>query len=278
MGIIIAVTVAIFFLQAITQVWMGSGIVSNLFALGMDELKGGQIWRLFSYAFVHGGLWHMLGNMIGAYFIGMALQRDIGQKGITLLYFLFALAGGLLFTLVHAGAPINTVLSGASASVLGLLTVYCMSFPDRPITLLLFFILPITVKPKYLLYFTLAINLFGFFFGELAPGGSVAAASVGYSAHLGGMLAAWAVHRWCLSSGYDSAPKRLNIEMPEWVKNKTIVNKQTPNSAYRVNLSSKQAMQQELDRILDKINAKGFGALSAQEKETLTKAKDQLNK
>jgi hypothetical protein len=45
-----------------------------------------------------------------------------------------------------------------------------------------------------------------------------------------------------------------------------------------VDLSNQQSLQAEVDRILDKINEKGFGALSQDEKNTLDKAKGLLNK
>ena len=48
--------------------------------------------------------------------------------------------------------------------------------------------------------------------------------------------------------------------------------------SYSVDLSDHQNLQAEVDRILDKINEKGFGALSQKEKNTLDKAKGLLNK
>ena len=47
-------------------------------------------------------------------------------------------------------------------------------------------------------------------------------------------------------------------------------------SNYKINFSSTDAMQEEVDRILDKINASGFGSLTEEEKLTLEKAKGLL--
>ena len=51
-----------------------------------------------------------------------------------------------------------------------------------------------------------------------------------------------------------------------------------PSSGYAVDLSDQRALQEEVDRILDKINDKGFGSLSQKEKNTLDKAKGLLHR
>ena len=49
-------------------------------------------------------------------------------------------------------------------------------------------------------------------------------------------------------------------------------------SDYSVNLDDREMVEQEVDRILDKINDKGFGSLNEDEKRTLDKAKSLLGK
>ncbi len=48
--------------------------------------------------------------------------------------------------------------------------------------------------------------------------------------------------------------------------------------AFTVNISEKELLRKEVDRILDKINQEGFGSLSPQEKQVLDKAKEFLKK
>ena len=45
-----------------------------------------------------------------------------------------------------------------------------------------------------------------------------------------------------------------------------------------MDFDSHQSIQQEVDRILDKINSEGFGALNQKEKSILEKAKNFLKK
>jgi hypothetical protein len=47
---------------------------------------------------------------------------------------------------------------------------------------------------------------------------------------------------------------------------------------YHVNLTDRDHLRAEVDRILDKINSKGFGALTSEEKKTLDEARDLLSR
>ncbi|MGA3007777.1 MAG: DUF6576 domain-containing protein, partial [Opitutaceae bacterium] len=75
---------------------------------------------------------------------------------------------------------------------------------------------------------------------------------------------------------YDLAlASRPAVELPRWLR-------KTPRAArspvYRVNLSNRDDLRAEVDRILDKINSAGFGALTADEKQILDEAKDLLSR
>jgi hypothetical protein len=45
-----------------------------------------------------------------------------------------------------------------------------------------------------------------------------------------------------------------------------------------VNLTEREHLKLEVDRILDKINSKGFGSLTPEERKTLDEARDMLSK
>ena len=47
---------------------------------------------------------------------------------------------------------------------------------------------------------------------------------------------------------------------------------------FKINFTNRKELQKEVDRILDKINKEGFGALSEEERSTLDKAKELLNR
>ena len=161
-------------------------------------------------------------------------------------------------------------LVGASSIVMSCLSYFCLKNPNSPITLLLFFIIPCRLKPKVILICVLCIDIYGFIFNELNNTSGIA-----HSAHLGG-LCGGAFFFLYLQSGrsfphfvlkFSSIKKSNKIPQPSRFFSK---------GNYKINFSSTNELQQEVDRILDKINESGFGSLSEQEKLTLEKAKGLL--
>jgi len=75
-------------------------------------------WTLVTNLFVHGGIWHILANMITFYFFGSYLSRLIGMKRLLIVYF----GGGILgniFYLLLAPSPFSIAI-GASGAVFAL--------------------------------------------------------------------------------------------------------------------------------------------------------------
>ena len=289
-AILLTVTIAVFVLQQVLNVaFPGIGgrdnrFFTEWFALSGQNFQDLKVWTLLSYAFLHSTqtILHILGNMLGLFFIGRMLEPVLGKANFLLLYFGTAMAGGVLYLVFHFNSLQPVV--GASASVFGMLAFYCLLRPNQPITLLLFFVLPLTLKPKWIFWGALIISGFGVFLWEL-PGRSAMA----HSAHLGGMLAGILYFR-LLHNRRPAAPRRpgrASMELPDWVKRTKNtqrhvsyhVNRTTTNNGGATTGSiSREALQKEVDRILDKINATGFGSLSAQEKQTLDNAKDILSR
>jgi membrane associated rhomboid family serine protease len=266
---IIGISVAAFVAQNIAFVWFKSPVLTGLFALSKPGMADGFIWTLVTYGFLHANLFHILFNLLFAFFLGRELLSLLGPSRFVGLYVGSILIGGLTWlsvSVTHA----NGVLLGASAAVYGLLTVFTCFFPNRPITFLLFFIVPVTVKPKYLTLVLLGIAVFGLLFLEIPGNGGVA-----HSAHLGGMLAGWLYFRYVHNRTAERATARPKVEVPQWFRRKKTVSKPAP---YKVNVSQTADVRKEVDRILDKINRSGFGSLTDQEKKILDEARDLLNR
>ena len=84
-----------------------------------------------------------------------------------------ALAGVLL------GGSFAAPVVGASAGAFGLVAAFATLYPERPLMLLLFFIIPVSMRAKFLLLFSALLTVFGLIF----PMDNIA-----HAAHLGGML------------------------------------------------------------------------------------------
>lgn len=271
---ILIVLVGAFLVQSILELLLQSSIPREWFSLSKDTLINRfLIWTPLTYALLHGGLFHLLFNGLGIFFLGRPLENRIGSARLLSLFLFSILLGGLTWIVVTATAGLSSMsyLLGASAGALGILTVFCILFANETIQLLLFFILPISIKPKYLLMAVLAIEGFSFVFMELTGSSGVA-----HSAHLGGILGGYLYFRYLMNRDtlFQKKSEGVRVEMPDWFKRKERGKK--PKAT--VNLSSRSELKSEIDRILDKINSKGFGSLSEEEKRLLDKARDMLNR
>lgn len=239
---------------------------------GFHPLASFGLWavHLATYGFIHpqANLLNLLFIGLSLYFLGRDLLPILGPKTFLSVYFATLAAGGILWTAVHWRHP--DLLMGAAPAVAGLLAVYALLFPDQEITLLILFI-PVTVKPKYVALTVLAADLFLCVFYELT--GSEPPFAVAPSAHLGGMAAGWVYWKFFHEGGWRSA--RPAIELPKWIKRSPAAAAAAP---YTVNVGSREHLRAEVDRILDKINSQGFGALTADEKRLLDEAKDSLSR
>jgi len=234
-----------------------------------DGFLSGKLWTLVTYACLHEGPWHLVLNLLAIFFMGRALEDDLGPKMMTWLTLAAAASGALLWFVFNIDGG---GLVGASAIAMAFVTTFCLRRPEQPITLLLFFVIPCTLKPKWILWSLLGIETYGFLFSELNGSSGVA-----HSAHLGGMLAGLFFFGYVRSGGISSG-KRPLLQKPSWLKVSKQLGKPGAPAGYSVNLDDREMVEQEVDRILDKINEKGFGSLTEDEKRTLDKAKSLLGK
>lgn len=267
------VTVSI--LQFAFERWLGSRAFTAMLALTPYGMKEWRLWTLVSYAFLHAGLLHLALNCLGLFLLGREVEPLLGAKRFLQFFAASALLGGLVWFAAHTFAG-GMALVGASACVAAIFILFACIYPEREITFLLFFVLPVTLKPKFLAWGLLAFDGLGFLFSEL-PGGAFDT-GIAHSSHLGGMLAGWLYYRFVFANhGYDRAPGLPTIELPAWLRRRKRTEAPTPVS--KVNLTSPRPnLRAEVDRILDKINAHGFGALTEDEKRLLDEAKDLISR
>ncbi|MFM1851169.1 MAG: hypothetical protein RIS54_853 [Verrucomicrobiota bacterium] len=271
---LIAATGAGFLLQLVFLRWFDIGrAFINLLALSPDGILSGKIWTLVTYAFLHDpdNLLHIIANLLGLYFLGRELLPVMGEKRFLRLYGAAAATGGLAWLATHWSS--GGVVLGASAAVFGLLIVFACFYPNRQVTLLLFFVLPVTVKPKYLAYAVLGLDLCGFLFYEVM--GAASPFGFAHSAHLGGMLAGWVYFRY-VHEGNWSLRRARSFELPQWARKRAAAGTSSPK--FQVNLGDRNDLRAEVDRILDKINSQGFGSLTDEERRVLDSAKDLLSR
>ena len=112
-----------------------------------------------------------------------ALMPMLGANRFLGVYAASILTGAAAWSAVNW--HIGGFLVGATAGVFGLFTVFACFYPHQPITLLLFFVLPVTLKPKHIAIASLLASLAGCIFYEIM--GVPSPFGFAHSAHLGGM-------------------------------------------------------------------------------------------
>jgi membrane associated rhomboid family serine protease len=132
-------------------------------------------WQIFSYMFVHGGLFHLLFNMLGLFFFGVQVERRIGSYEFLLFYLLIGLLAGLFSLGFYAVSGNYMVfLVGASGAVFGVLLAFATFFPEAMIYV--FGIIPIRAPILVLIFTAIAL------FSQLTGGGG----RVAHLTHLAG--------------------------------------------------------------------------------------------
>lgn len=256
--------IATFLIQTTLKIFDGELSLLRLTGFSFEGLKSGFIWTIFTYSILHEGALHLIFNLLGIHFISRNVEFIISSKKYLYLFFVSSICGALFWVTFNSDMGL---LLGASAFVMACLTYFCMHRPDEPITFLLFFVLPVKIKPKFLLIGVLGLEVYGFLFGELQNTSNIA-----HSAHLGGM----AVGLLYSLTSFDF----LNLPKFSFNFNRTNFPTSKPihkSKNYTIRSGNDLDAQIQIDKILDKINEHGFGSLNETEKRMLEKAKTLFN-
>lgn len=137
--------------------------------------------QFFSSVFLHGGLFHVLGNMVFLWVFGNAVNDRLGQAGYLAFYLAGGVLGGIGYVLLGGHSPVL----GASGAISAVTGAYLVLLPRARVTLLMwyFFVTTIEVSSLYFLLFQFVFNLWM----SLTPAFSrLAQSGVAYAAHSSG--------------------------------------------------------------------------------------------
>jgi len=167
---LLVVNVVVFFLQLVVSadVVMLFGLVPYLV---WHEF---YFWQLFTYQFLHAGLFHILFNMLALWMFGCMLERRWGTAFFLKYFFVCAVGGGILNALLLPNQMAPSI--GASAGIYGILLAYGLIYPDQIVYF--YFLFPIKMK-----HFVWIIGGIALYSSMTSGNGGIA-----HLAHLGGML------------------------------------------------------------------------------------------
>jgi membrane associated rhomboid family serine protease len=250
--------------------WIVTLLLGWIWPVGVEVLKFDPVpshllfkpWSLVTYIFLHANFWHLLTNMLWLFFIGQILEDMTGRRHIWPLFLGGGIAGALLLMLIWPllGYDRSIPLVGASGGVTAVIVGTAVMFPRY--TIFLFGI--IAIELRWIALIRVALDLLGAS-GQINQGG--------YLCHLGG--AAFGLLYMLHTKGNIHIPL---VDLPgEWFNKQRRTQKPLRKSArVEINRNAKttksSVSQDEIDRILDKINTSGYDSLTAEEKEKLFKA------
>jgi membrane associated rhomboid family serine protease len=168
-------------------------IHESYLALSLEGLRRGYVWQLLTFQFLHAGWLHLILNCWALYMFGRDVEWTLGKARFIMLYFSSGVVGGLFQEFVALIWPhyFGSAVVGASAGIFGVVSAFAMLFPERPLMLLILFVIPLKMRAKYLLLINLLLTALGLSFPKSFFGGNVA-----HAAHLGGILTGLAFIRW----------------------------------------------------------------------------------
>lgn len=175
---VLIASAVLFFLQLVLE--QGLGIrLAGILGFVPARMVDGWLWQLFTYPFLHGGLFHLLFNLLIIWSIGSELEGLWGTKSFVAFFVVCALGAALLhgiFSLIGIGPGVHSPVIGSSGVVYGLLLAYGILFGER----IMYFFLLFPMQAKYFVMILGGIELVSsVFYGR---------DGIAHTAHLGGML------------------------------------------------------------------------------------------
>jgi membrane associated rhomboid family serine protease len=176
--LLVAANVVVFLVQQFA--WRGLD-----YTPGALDPRDPQLLHFFTYQFLHGDGWHIVGNMVFLYIFGNNVCDRIGNLG----YLAFYLAGGVAAGIGHVMTSTAPAI-GASGSVSAVTAAFLVLLPRSRVTILYFFILigVFEIPSMWLILFS--------FLKDFVLGFSGAGTGVAHTAHLAGSVFGFVI---CLS-------------------------------------------------------------------------------
>ncbi len=272
--ILIALNAGIFTAQQLVG-FSDPGWIERGLALSDQGVRQGCIWQFFTCTFLHAGWLHLIVNMSLLYFAGREVEALLGARHFLGIYFGGGILGSIAqwaFTPLPAGGP----LMGASAGVLAALIAFTTILPELEITCLLFFVVPVRLKTKYLARAVVWASLLAVLLPHalqfvksadvdrilaLFSSGSYITA---HYAHLGGCLFGWL---YVKQLGYGNP---LRIQRYYFEKRL--------REERRRHMNPGQFITEEIDPILEKISRDGIRSLTRAEKRILEMGREKITR
>lgn len=126
---LIGITVAAYFLILALPAYATAGMLRPL-----TLAREGAVWQLVTYLFLHGGMFHLVFNMLMLFLFGSPVEREIGSSEFLTLYLACGVLAGLFSTALALLSATPVSILGASGAVYGVMLAYAVLNPNQIVT------------------------------------------------------------------------------------------------------------------------------------------------
>ncbi len=201
-------------------------VYMELGAVPIEVVRGEKPWTLLTSMFLHGDIYHLLGNMLFLYFFGVYVENAMGSHRYLLFYLLSGLSAHLFHILSIMALPREWLLTnygytpwvvpaiGASGAISGVMAAYLIYYPHSRLTLMYFFaflpvLIPLPAWMYILFWFTTQLIL-----GLMVLAGYTYS-SIAFWAHIGGFI-----------TGVALAQYFLDPRIKKWIRYRVMLEEQ----------------------------------------------------
>ncbi len=234
-------------------------------------------WQVFSFQFLHGSPMHLFLNCLSLYFVGPSVEQALGSRRFWKLFIFSGAGGGLLQVLLvnlFSNHFSGGIVVGASGGLFGLIAAFSVLHWNQTITMLVAFLIPLSIRAKYLLALGLVIAGIGMLDRNT---------EVAHAAHLGGLIVGFFYAKWLggarpswLAWHRFRSPSRTRELVRTRVSTVEGWKKAAPT--HSEDLPPAEFISREVDPILDKISAHGIHSLTDRERRILEAARAKMSK
>jgi membrane associated rhomboid family serine protease len=233
--------------------------------------RDGQVWRLLTFAFLHGDIYHIFFNMLFLWWFGSDVEQLYGRKEFLAIYLISAVLGGGAYEIWGLMQADPRPCVGASGAITTMLILCALHYPRRIIHV--FGILPVPIW------------LFAVFSVMRDALGLFTETNIAVVVHLAGAAFAVAYYKWQRSiteavSGLMWWRKRRNrtrlkLFQPDPEREEPVAvsaNSSAASSSSAPAIVVDEHLEAKLDAVLAKIAKSGKESLTQQEREILQQA------
>ena len=224
--------------------------IRDWLALGAGTLGEGKWWQFFTYGLVHAHPMIRLGELFLFYFAGSEIEPIFGSRKTFGLFLLAQVAGGLVQLL---GMP-GEYVTGVSAAATAFVAAFATTLPELEVSGSLFFIVPVTMRAKYL---GLALTIIS---------------AMCWSAQVLRVVGPAGAFAGCLLGWFYA--RQLGFGRPYWFQR--IIFDRRQREARLARMPAEQFLAEEIDPILEKIARSGMSSLTREERKLLERGREKM--